>query len=71
MASNEKNDDGIMPAPVSRNSSSSNDATKVENADDAFEVFKRGEGNVDFRTVPWWQASVIFLKRTYTPITLL
>ncbi|KAK0385197.1 hypothetical protein NLU13_7675 [Sarocladium strictum] len=63
MASNEKgNSDGIMPAP-SRNSTSSNDGgTKVENAEDAFEVFKRGEGNVDFRTVPWWHASMIFLK---------
>ncbi|KAH8170910.1 transmembrane amino acid transporter protein [Sarocladium implicatum] len=61
MASSEKHGDGILPAP-SRNSSSSNDAVKVEANEDDFEVFKRGEGNVDFRTVPWWQASMIFLK---------
>jgi hypothetical protein len=27
-----------------------------------FEVFRRGEGAVDFRTVGWLHASVIFLK---------
>ncbi|OBW66861.1 MAG: Uncharacterized protein AUREO_030660 [Aureobasidium pullulans] len=30
--------------------------------DDQFEVFKKGEGNVDFRTVGWIKAAVIFLK---------
>ena len=62
MGLTEKNSDAILPAEP-RTSSSSNDIGKVENAEDAFEVFKRGEGNVDFRTVPWWQASMIFLKR--------
>lgn len=71
MATNEKTGDGILPAP-SRNSSSSNDPVKIEENEDAFEVFKRGEGNVDFRTVPWWQASMIFLKRkSEPPVTLM
>ncbi|TKW55849.1 N amino acid transport system protein [Colletotrichum tanaceti] len=52
--------DAITPAPA--RSSGSIDAGKLENAEDAFEVFKRGEGDVDFRTVGWIQASVIFLK---------
>lgn len=57
----EKTDD-ITPAP---RSSGSIDAGKIENADDAFEVFKKGEGDVDFRTVGWIQASVIFLKSSF------
>ncbi|KAF6836742.1 N amino acid transport system protein 9 [Colletotrichum plurivorum] len=52
--------DAITPAPA--RSSGSIDAGKLENSDDAFEVFKRGEGTVDFRTVGWIHASVIFLK---------
>lgn len=59
----EKHDD-ITPAP---RSSGSIDAGKLENTDDAFEVFKKGEGAVDFRTVGWIQASVIFLKSESTP----
>lgn len=51
--------DNITPAP---RSSGSIEAGKLENADDAFEVFKKGDGAVDFRTVGWIQASVIFLK---------
>jgi len=58
-----KVDDGIMPVPQ-RNSTSSSDGAKVENNEDAFEVFKRDGAGVDFRTVGWIQASVIFLKRT-------
>lgn len=69
MAPSEKNDDAIQPA-ASRNSTSSNDVTKIENAEEAFEVFKRGDGAVDFRTVGWIHASVIFLKRT-APSSLL
>ena len=30
--------------------------------DDGFEVFKKEDGAVDFRTVDWIPASVIFLK---------
>ncbi|KAI3395897.1 hypothetical protein diail_682 [Diaporthe ilicicola] len=52
--------DAITPVPA--RSSGSIDAGKLENADDAFEVFKKGEGTVDFRTVGWVHASVIFLK---------
>lgn len=55
----EKHTDDITPAP---RSSGSIDAGKLEVADDAFEVFKKGDGAVDFRTVGWIQASVIFLK---------
>ncbi|KAK1980691.1 transmembrane amino acid transporter [Colletotrichum cereale] len=57
---NSEKTDAITPAPV--RSSGSIDAGKLENAEDAFEVFKRGEGTVDFRTVSWIHASVIFLK---------
>lgn len=57
--------DSITPVPA--RSSASIDAGKLENAEDAFEVFKRGEGTVDFRTVGWVHASVIFLKgKDYT-----
>lgn len=56
--------DAITPVPA--RSSGSIDAGKLENAEDAFEVFKRGEGTVDFRTVGWIHASVIFLKGKQT-----
>lgn len=52
--------DAITPAPI--RSSGSIDAGKLENPEDAYEVFKRGDGAVDFRTVGWVHASVIFLK---------
>ncbi|TDZ34835.1 N amino acid transport system protein [Colletotrichum spinosum] len=55
--------DTITPAPA--RSSGSIDAGKLENTDDAHEVFKRGDGAVDFRTVGWVHASVIFLKGTF------
>lgn len=48
--------------PAAEWSSSSADAVKLEDAEDAFEVFKKGDGSVDFRTVSWVHASVIFLK---------
>lgn len=35
---------------------------KPEVADNDFEVFTRAEGAVDFRTVSWIQAAIIFLK---------
>ncbi|EXJ80441.1 hypothetical protein A1O1_08586 [Capronia coronata CBS 617.96] len=38
---------------------------KLNNTDDNFEVFKKEEGMVDFRTVGWIWASVIFLKMTF------
>ncbi|KAJ5800400.1 uncharacterized protein N7518_002468 [Penicillium psychrosexuale] len=36
--------------------------TQEGEVDDKFEVFKRGDGQVDFRTVSWIRASIIFLK---------
>lgn len=59
---NPEKTDGI--APVARNSSSL-EVGKVDVADDAFEVFKKEEGVVDFRTVGWISTSVIFLKGIY------
>ncbi|MBE3045909.1 hypothetical protein IMZ48_25875 [Candidatus Bathyarchaeota archaeon] len=56
-----KGDDAIAPAKCGSGSSIGD--TKEEGADDAHEVFKRGNGAVDFRTVGWIHASVIFLKR--------
>lgn len=53
-------DESITPAPL--RSSGSVDDGKLERSDDQFEVFKKGDGNVDFRTVGWVHASVIFLK---------
>ncbi|EXJ96134.1 hypothetical protein A1O1_01260 [Capronia coronata CBS 617.96] len=35
---------------------------KADLADNGFEVFKKGEGIVDFRTVTWYHAAMIFLK---------
>ncbi|KAH6981217.1 transmembrane amino acid transporter protein-domain-containing protein [Ilyonectria sp. MPI-CAGE-AT-0026] len=58
----EKGPDAITPAQPRTSSSSSVDAGKVDNSEDAFEVFKRGEGTVDFRTVGWIHTAVIFLK---------
>ena len=54
----EKTVDAISPARASE----SVEAIKLENGDDRFEVFKQQEGVVDFRTVGWIHASVIFLK---------
>ncbi|KAK8048368.1 hypothetical protein PG994_010098 [Apiospora phragmitis] len=54
--------DTISPAPARSSGSIEGEAVKIEPADDAFEVFKRQEGQVDFRTVSWIHASVIFLK---------
>lgn len=59
--SEKKGEEAIMPVPQ-RNSTTDSDGVKVINDDDAFEVFKRDGAGVDFRTVGWVQASVIFLK---------
>lgn len=43
----------------------------VENHDpkaagqDEFEIFKKVEGQVDFRTIGWLRASVVFVKGVY------
>ncbi|OIW33224.1 amino acid transporter [Coniochaeta ligniaria NRRL 30616] len=53
--------EAITAAPQ-RSSTSSIEAGKLENTEESFEVFKRDGTSVDFRTVGWIQASVIFLK---------
>jgi hypothetical protein len=57
--SDEKHHDMIEPA---QSSAESIDIGKVD-AENDNEVFKRGEGIEDFRTVSWIHTSVIFLKR--------
>lgn len=56
--SNEKYEDVIEPTH-SNTDSVNIDKAEVEDG----EVFKTGEGLVDFRTVSWIHTSVIFLKR--------
>lgn len=56
--SNEKHQDIIEPTH------SSTDSIDVGKSDlEDGEVFRTGEGLVDFRTVSWVHTSVIFLKR--------
>jgi hypothetical protein len=57
--SEEKHQD--MIAPVQSDTESVN-IGKVDPENDG-EIFKRGEGIEDFRTVSWIHTSVIFLKR--------
>lgn len=64
MSSYSSQEKGDEITPVPGRGSTSVDVNKLENAEDAFEVFKRQEGAVDFRTVSWIHASVIFLKST-------
>ena len=59
MANSEKGE-AITQAPI--RTSESLDDGKAGKGDDNFEVFKKGDGAVDFRTVGWIHASVIFLK---------
>jgi hypothetical protein len=59
----EKHQDTIAPA---QGSTESVDIGKVDPENDG-EIFKRGEGIEDFRTVSWIHTSVIFLKRKTTP----
>ncbi|KAI1878039.1 uncharacterized protein JN550_000221 [Neoarthrinium moseri] len=60
--SSKTSEKGDAIAPMPARSSGSIEAIKLEPNDDAFEVFKKQEGQVDFRTVSWIHASVIFLK---------
>jgi hypothetical protein len=57
--SDEKHQDMIEPA---HSSTESIHTGKVDNDNDG-EIFKRGEGIEDFRTVHWIHTAVIFLKR--------
>ncbi|KAK9791687.1 putative Transmembrane amino acid transporter [Seiridium cardinale] len=61
MASKTSEKADVITHSPERSSGSIQDG-KTEPNDDAFEVFKRQEGQVDFRTVSWIHASVIFLK---------
>lgn len=60
--SNEKHQDVIEPT---HSSTDSVDISKVDLEDG--EVFRTGEGLVNFRTVSWIHTSVIFLKREPNP----
>lgn len=51
--------------PSGRLSSGSIELGRQEKVDDG-EVFRQGDGVVDFRTVGWIQASVIFLKGMFS-----
>ncbi|KAJ5649601.1 uncharacterized protein N7484_003324 [Penicillium longicatenatum] len=53
--------DDIKDVPNFADDSFAPDTQKAE-MEDQNEVFKRGEGQVDFRTVSWIRAGVIFLK---------
>lgn len=53
-------------------------SSELKMSDESHEVFKRGDGQVDFRTVSWIRASAIFLKskpqptpQMYNPLTIL
>lgn len=54
--------EAIMPAVEEPDHITVKDGRKLESDDNDFEVFKQEDGAVDFRTVPWIQASIIFLK---------
>jgi hypothetical protein len=60
--SDEKHKDTIEPT---QSSAESIDIGKVDAENDG-EIFKRGEGIEDFRTVSWIHTSVIFLKRKWS-----
>ncbi|RAK98893.1 putative neutral amino acid permease [Aspergillus ibericus CBS 121593] len=40
-------------------------SSELKSSDESHEVFKRGDGQVDFRTVSWIRASAIFLKMLF------
>lgn len=62
---NEKHEDVIEPTQ------SSTDSINIGKADlEDGEVFRTGEGLVDFRTVSWVHSSVIFLKRKYIDLLI-
>lgn len=58
--------ESITAAPA--RSSDSVDDGKLGQSED-LEIFQRREGEVDFRTVGWIHASVIFLKGKNTPFS--
>jgi hypothetical protein len=60
----------ISPAGQFDNDVAVSKPENYQSGDDSFEVFKKGEGQVDFRTVGWLQAAVIFLKGMSSGLTL-
>ncbi|KAK9609652.1 hypothetical protein V6Z98_010214 [Aspergillus fumigatus] len=52
----------ISPAEPFADDVGVSQSEKYQSGEDSFEIFKKGEGQVDFRTVGWLQAAVIFLK---------
>ena len=54
--------EAIAPAVQQSDKNAIVDDSKLERGDNDFEVFKKEDGAVDFRTVEWIHASVIFLK---------
>lgn len=60
--SNEAKDLKIAPVVEPFNEDISDNHKTIDSGEDAFEIFKREDGQVDFRTVSWIRASVIFLK---------
>lgn len=58
--------DEIKESPYFKGDSQAPDMQNIDvknaEVEDRYEVFKRGDGQVDFRTVSWIRASVIFLK---------
>lgn len=64
LSSNEiKSEEGLI-TPASNNSQQPDTEKGEVGKDDEFEVFKKTKDGVDFRTVGWFRASIIFLKGT-------
>lgn len=59
MTGNKISSDDVRPIPSEDNIG---EVEKTQLAENEFEVFKKGEGVVDFRTVTWYHAAMIFLK---------
>lgn len=53
----------ITPASGASEDVAVGHADQIKAGENDYEIFKRGEGQVDFRTVSWIRASAIFTKR--------
>lgn len=58
--------DEVKEAPCPSGDPQLPDTQKAE-MEEQFEVFKKGDGQVDFRTVSWIRAGIIFLKSKDAP----
>lgn len=65
MASDEPKDFKIAAASPPTDDIGVANSEEIKEGDDQYEVFKRGDGQVDFRTVSWIRASAIFLKSKF------